>query len=171
MGKARVGLSPGTFDPITFGHMDILRRASKLVDRLVVGVAINPGKDPLFSLDERVEMVKHVTEPMAEEMGIEIDVQPFDKLLIHFAQEVGAELIIRGLRAVADFEFEFQMVGMNRTMNPNIEIAFLMADAKYQAIASRLVKEIASLGGDISAFVSPEVATRVRDKLAARNGG
>ena len=171
MGKARVGLSPGTFDPITFGHMDILRRAAKLVDRLVVGVAINPGKDPLFSLDERVEMVKHVTEPMAKELGIEIVVRPFDRLLIHFAEEVGAELIIRGLRAVADFEFEYQMVGMNRTMNPNIEIAFLMADAKYQAIASRLVKEIASLGGDISAFVSPEVEKRVGDKLAARNGG
>lgn len=171
MGKVRVGLSPGTFDPITFGHMDILRRAAKLVDRLVVGVAINPGKDPLFSLDERVEMVKHVTEPMAEDLGIEIDVRPFDKLLIHFAEEVGAELIIRGLRAVADFEFEYQMVGMNRTMNPNIEIAFLMADAKYQAIASRLVKEIASLGGDIGAFVSPEVEKWVGEKLAARNGG
>ena len=171
MGKARVGLSPGTFDPITFGHMDILRRAAKLVDRLVVGVAINPGKDPLFSLDERVEMVKHVTEPMAKELGIEIDVRPFDKLLIHFAEEVGAELIIRGLRAVADFEFEYQMVGMNRTMNPNIEIAFLMADAKYQAIASRLVKEIASLGGDVGAFVSPEVAKRIGERLAARNGG
>ncbi len=170
MGKARVGLSPGTFDPITFGHMDILRRASKLVDRLVVGVAINPGKDPLFSLDERVEMVQHVTGPIAKQMGIQIDVRPFDKLLIHFAEDVGAELIIRGLRAVADFEFEYQMVGMNRTMNPNIEIAFLMADAKYQAIASRLVKEIASLGGDISAFVSPEVERRVQERLAARNG-
>jgi pantetheine-phosphate adenylyltransferase len=171
LGKARVGLSPGTFDPITFGHMDILRRATRLVDRLVVGVAINPGKDPLFSLEERVEMVQHVTTPMAKETGIEIDVQPFDKLLIHFAEEVGASIIVRGLRAVADFEFEFQMVGMNRTLNPNIEIAFLMADAKYQAIASRLVKEIASLGGDISAFVSPEVVKRVKDKLKARNGG
>jgi pantetheine-phosphate adenylyltransferase len=171
LGKARVGLSPGTFDPITLGHMDILRRATKLVDRLVVGVAINPGKDPLFSLDERVEMVRDATKPIAGEFGIEIDVRPFDKLLIHFAEEVGAEIIIRGLRAVADFEFEFQMVGMNRTLNPNIEIAFLMADAKYQAIASRLVKEIASLGGDIGAFVTPEVAKRVRKKLAEKNGG
>ncbi|HKJ73054.1 MAG TPA: pantetheine-phosphate adenylyltransferase [Alphaproteobacteria bacterium] len=170
MGKARVGLSPGTFDPITFGHMDILRRASKLVDRLVVGVAVNPGKDPLFEFDERVEMVKHVTEPMSSELGIEIDVRPFDGLLIHFAEEVGASIIIRGLRAVADFEFEYQMVGMNRTLNPDIEIAFLMADAKYQAIASRLVKEIAALGGDISAFVSPEVVKRVTERLAARSG-
>ena len=171
MGKARVGLSPGTFDPITFGHMDILRRATKLVDKLVVGVAINPGKDPLFSLEERVEMVQEVTKPLAKDNGVEIDVRPFDGLLIHFADEVGASIIIRGLRAVADFEFEFQMVGMNRTLNPNIEIAFLMADAKYQAIASRLVKEIASLGGDINAFVSPEVAKRVKAKLKARSGG
>jgi len=164
----RTGLYPGTFDPITNGHGDIIERAIKLVDHLVIGVAINEGKGPMFSLDERVEMVRHETAEIAKRAGVEISVRPFDTLLMHFAEEVGAQIIIRGLRAVSDFEYEFQMVGMNMQLNSDIEMVFLMAGAEHQAIASRLVKEIASLGGDISQFVSPSVAKRMREKLAAR---
>ena len=164
----RTGLYPGTFDPITNGHGDIIERAIKLVDHLVIGVAINEGKGPMFSLDERVEMVRHETAEIAKRAGVEISVRPFDTLLMHFAEEVGAQIIIRGLRAVSDFEYEFQMVGMNMQLNSDIEMVFLMAGAEHQAIASRLVTEIASLGGDISQFVSPSVAKRMREKLAAR---
>ena len=164
----RTGLYPGTFDPITNGHGDIIERAIKLVDHLVIGVAIHEGKGPMFSLDERVEMVRHETAEIAKRAGVEISVRPFDTLLMHFAEEVGAQIIIRGLRAVSDFEYEFQMVGMNMQLNSDIEMVFLMAGAEHQAIASRLVKEIASLGGDISQFVSPSVAKRMREKLAAR---
>lgn len=164
----RTGLYPGTFDPITNGHLDIISRAVKLVDHLVIGVAINEGKGPLFSLTERVEMVRHETEAIAKEAGVTISVEPFDILLMHFAEKVGAHFIIRGLRAVSDFEYEFQMVGMNMQLNRDIETVFLMAGAEHQAIASRLVKEIASLGGDISQFTSPFVAERVRAKLAER---
>ena len=164
----RTGLYPGTFDPITNGHGDIIERAIKLVDHLVIGVAINEGQGPMFSLDERVEMVRHETAEIAKRAGVEISVRPFDTLLMHFAEEVGAQIIIRGLRAVSDFEYEFQMVGMNMQLNSDIEMVFLMAGAEHQAIASRLVKEIASLGGDISQFVSPSVAKRMREKLAAR---
>ena len=164
----RTGLYPGTFDPITNGHGDIIERAIKLVDHLVIGVAINEGKGPMFSLDERVEMVRHETAEIAKRAGVEISVRPFDTLLMHFAEEVGAQIIIRGLRAVSDFEYEFQIVGMNMQLNSDIEMVFLMAGAEHQAIASRLVKEIASLGGDISQFVSPSVAKRMREKLAAR---
>ena len=164
----RTGLYPGTFDPITNGHLDIISRAVKMVDHLVIGVAINEAKGPLFSLDERVEMVRHETAGIVKDTGVEISVRPFDILLMHFAEEVGAQIIIRGLRAVSDFEYEFQMVGMNMQLNSDIEMVFLMAGAEHQAIASRLVKEIASLGGDISQFVSPSVAKRMREKLAAR---
>jgi pantetheine-phosphate adenylyltransferase len=164
----RTGLYPGTFDPITNGHIDIIRRAVKLFDRLVIGVAINEGKGPLFPLDERVDLVKHEVAPIAQAAGVTITVEPFDILLMHFAEKVGANFIIRGLRAVSDFEYEFQMVGMNMALNREIEMVFLMAGAKHQAIASRLVKEIASLGGDISHFTSPHVAERVREKFAAR---
>ncbi|MCJ8139074.1 pantetheine-phosphate adenylyltransferase [Falsirhodobacter halotolerans] len=159
----RIGLYPGTFDPITLGHIDILKRASRLVDRLVIGVAINHDKRPLFDLPERVQMVTREAEDI---VGCEIVVHPFENLLIDCARDVGATVIIRGLRAVADFEYEFQMVGMNRAMDDGIETAFLMADARRQAIASRLVKEIARLGGDVSKFVTPPVADALRAKFA-----
>ena len=169
----RTGLYPGTFDPITLGHVDIIGRATSLVDRLVIGIAINRDKGPLFSLEERVSMVEAECAPLARESGVDIVVHPFDNLLIHCAAEVGADVIIRGLRAVSDFEYEFQMVGMNRAMNDDIETVFLMADAHYQAIASRLVKEIARLGGDITGFVPPRVAKALAERFrtaAARVG-
>ncbi|HET7409562.1 MAG TPA: pantetheine-phosphate adenylyltransferase [Paracoccaceae bacterium] len=166
----RIGLYPGTFDPVTRGHIDVIRRAAKLVDRLVIGVAINRDKGPLFTLDERVEMIRRETRPVADATGIEIEPRPFENLLVHFAEEVGAQVIIRGLRAVSDFEYEFQMVGMNRALNAEIEMVFLMAEAQHQAIASKLVKEIARLGGDVSKFVSPEVVEALGAKYAAING-
>jgi pantetheine-phosphate adenylyltransferase len=137
-----------------------------LVDRLVIGVAINRDKGPLFSLEERVEMLQVEAGPLTDHGRAKIEVRPFEKLLMHFAEEVGAQMIIRGLRAVSDFEYEFQMVGMNAQLNPDIETVFLMADVRHQAIASRLVKEIARLGGDISAFTSPHVAKRLTAKFA-----
>jgi pantetheine-phosphate adenylyltransferase len=164
----RTGLYPGTFDPITNGHLDIITRAATLVDHLVIGVAINEAKGPLFTLDERVEMVQHETAKIARNAGVTISVEPYENLLMHFAEKVGAQTIIRGLRAVSDFEYEFQMVGMNMQLNSNIETVFLMARAEHQAIASRLVKEIASLGGDITHFASPYVVRKVNAKMAAR---
>ncbi len=161
----RTGLYPGTFDPVTRGHTDVIRRAAKLVDHLVIGVAINRDKGPLFSLEERVEMIKRETAPIAQKLGIKIEPRPFENLLMHFAEEVGATVIVRGLRAVSDFEYEFQMVGMNRALNDEIEMVFLMADAKNQAIASKLVKEIARMGGDVSKFVSPEVKASLLTKF------
>jgi pantetheine-phosphate adenylyltransferase len=157
----RIGLYPGTFDPVTNGHMDIIGRAMKLVDRLVIGVAKNDDKGPLFSTAERVEMVK------AEVARFDADilVQPFSSLLMHFAEELDASVIVRGLRAVADFEYEFQMTAMNQRLNQDIETVFLMADPRHQAIASRLVKEIARLDGAIDSFVSPAVAQAVREKV------
>lgn len=162
----RIGLYPGTFDPITLGHLDIIRRGASLVDRLVIGAAINRDKGPLFSLEERVAMIEQETRVVAEETGTEILVHPFENLLIDCARDVGATIIIRGLRAVADFEYEYQMVGMNRALDDSVETVFLMAEARHQAIASKLVKEISRLGGDVSKFVSPAV----RDALAAKNG-
>ena len=159
----RVGLYPGTFDPITNGHLDIIGRAVKLVDKLVIGVAVNSGKGPLFTLEERVAMVERETGHLRERA--EIVVLPFESLLMHFAEEVGASIIVRGLRAVADFEYEFQMTAMNQQLNRQIETVFLMADPRHQAIASRLVKEIASLGGDISGFVTPGVTAGVMAKV------
>jgi len=161
----RIGLYPGTFDPLTVGHIDIIRRSASLVDKLVIGVAINQNKGPMFSLDERVAMIDAETADIKANSGIEIVAHPFDNLLIHCAAEVGASVIIRGLRAVADFEYEYQMVGMNRAMNDDIETVFLMAEAQHQAIASKLVKEIARLGGDISKFVTPRVAVALFEKL------
>jgi pantetheine-phosphate adenylyltransferase len=153
----RIGLYPGTFDPITLGHIDIIQRAMALVDRLVIGVAINRDKGPMFTLEERVAMVEAECAAIIAKTGGEIIVHPFENLLIDCARDVGAGIIIRGLRAVADFEYEFQMVGMNRALDASIETVFMMADARRQAIASKLVKEIARLGGDVSKFVTPPV--------------
>ncbi|MGF1607325.1 MAG: pantetheine-phosphate adenylyltransferase [Rhodothalassiaceae bacterium] len=161
----RVGLYPGTFDPITYGHLDIVRRGLKLVDRLVMGVATNPGKGPLFTLEERCAMVAEETAPLGRDHGVEIIVESFDELLMHFAQKMGANIIIRGLRAVSDFEYEFQMAGMNAHLNPNVETVFLMADAKYQPIASKLVKEIAHYGGKVESFIPPRVAEHLSLKM------
>ena len=161
----RIGLYPGTFDPITVGHQDIIRRGALLVDRLVIGVAINRDKGPLFSLDERVEMIEHEWAKLSKDTGTEIVAHPFENLLIDCANEVGAQIIIRGLRAVADFEYEYQMVGMNRVLDSSVETVFLMAEAKHQAIASKLVKEIARLDGDIRHFVSENVAEKLMHRL------
>ena len=165
----RIGLYPGTFDPITLGHIDIIRRASLLVDRLVIGVAINSDKSPLFDLEDRVSMLEEECNYLSGQTGTEIVVHPFENLLIDCAHDVGAQVIVRGLRAVADFEYEFQMVGMNRSLDNSIETVFLMAEAKHQAIASKLVKEIARLNGDISKFVTPHVAKRLLNKLEVSN--
>jgi pantetheine-phosphate adenylyltransferase len=158
----RVGVYPGTFDPITLGHMDIIRRGARLVDRLIIGVATNPSKSPLFSLQERVSHVQQETAGIPN-----VSVVPFDALLMHFAEAQGASVIVRGLRAVADFEYEFQMAGMNQQLNDQIETVFLMADVALQPIASRLVKEIASYGGAIDKFVSSAIAAEVRARIAA----
>ena len=165
--KRLTALYPGTFDPVTLGHLDIIKRAVKLVDHLVIGVAINASKNPIFTLDERVAMVKAEAENLAAGRAT-IEVKPFDTLLVKFAAQVGASMIIRGLRAVSDFEYEFQMVAMNQRLNTEIETVFLMADPRHQAISSKLVKEIALLGGDISPFTTPAVAqaliTRSKEK-------
>jgi pantetheine-phosphate adenylyltransferase len=156
--KQLTGLYPGTFDPVTLGHLDIVKRAVKLVDHLVIGVATGTDKAPLFSLEERVEMWRHEAAVLAKD-GTTIDVQSYSNTLqVDFARKLGAAVIIRGLRAFSDFEYEFQMVAMNQRLNPQIETVFLMADPRHQAISSRLVKEIAILGGDISAFTTPAVA-------------
>jgi pantetheine-phosphate adenylyltransferase len=162
----RIALYPGTFDPVTQGHIDIIQRGAALVDRLVIGVAINRDKGPLFDLEERVAMVEAEIASLAQQTDCEIVVHPFENLLIHCAHDVGAKIIIRGLRAVADFEYEYQMVGMNRAMDDSVEIVFLMAEAKHQAIASKLVKEIARLGGDITKFVTPAVETALKAKFS-----
>jgi pantetheine-phosphate adenylyltransferase len=158
----RIGVYPGTFDPITLGHMDIIRRGAKLVDRLVIGVTTNPSKSPMFTLQERMEMVQR------EVASVEgsVTVVSFDSLLMDFAEREGASMIVRGLRAVADFEYEFQMAGMNQQLNDRVETVFLMADVSLQPIASRLVKEIAIYGGDIRKFVTPAVAEDVRQRIA-----
>src|SRR6056297_2144374 len=161
----RIALYPGTFDPITLGHLDIIRRAALLVDRLVIGVAINRDKGPLFSLEERVAMIEAECAKLTDQTGTEIIAHPFENLLIDCAHDVGARLIVRGLRAVTDFEYEFQMVGMNRALDNTVETVFLMADANHQAIASKLVKEIARLEGDISKFVTPPVRAALLDKF------
>jgi pantetheine-phosphate adenylyltransferase len=163
----RVGLYPGTFDPVTNGHLDVIARAARLLDRLIVGVSSSAGKGPMFSLEERVEMVQAEIASIANKNGMVIEVMPFDTLLIAFARRIGASMIVRGLRAVTDFDFEFQMFGMNYRMAPDIETVYLMASENHQFIASRLVKEVAMLGGDISSFVPPltheRVLTRIRE--------
>ncbi len=162
----RIGLYPGTFDPITLGHVDIIRRAAALVDKLVIGVAINRDKGPLFTLEERVSMLEAECAQLSEQTGTEIVAHPFENLLINCAHDVGAQIIVRGLRAVADFEYEYQMVGMNRSLDDSVETVFLMAEARHQAIASKLVKEIARLGGDVSKFVTPQVREALIERLA-----
>lgn len=164
----RIGLYPGTFDPITNGHLDIIGRAVKLVDKLIIGVAINEGKGPLFSLEERTQMVMAEARKLAN--GVEIEARPFDNLLIHFAEQCGASVIIRGLRAVSDFEYEFQMVAMNQQMNDDIETVFLMADPHHQAVSSRLVKEIARLGGRADLFVPAAVNEKLLAKYGTKKG-
>jgi len=161
----RVGLYPGTFDPITNGHLDIISRGLKLYDRLIIGVAINEAKKPLFELDQRVAMVEREVTKLGGEGKAVVEVRPFDGLLMHFAESCGAGSIVRGLRAVSDFEYEFQMASMNEQLNPDIETVFLMADVKHQAVASRLVKEIAKLGGDVSSFVTADVKQELLEKF------
>ena len=168
MATKRIGLYPGTFDPVTLGHLDIVKRALKLVDHLVIGLATGTGKNPLFSLEERVAMWQHEAAALTKDHA-SIEVVPFhDKLQVDLAREVGASIVVRGLRAVTDFEYEFQMVGMNQRLNPEIETVFLMADPRHQAIASRLVKEIAMLGGNVEPFLTPYVADLLVKRCAER---
>lgn len=162
--KPLVGVYPGTFDPITLGHMDIIHRATRVVDRLVIAVAVNSGKSPLFSIEERVEMAREAAAMNNNEA--EVEVRSFGNLLVHIAEEVGATLIVRGLRAVSDFEYEFQMASMNARLNPDVETVFLTASEHHQFISSQLVKEIARLGGDVSSFVSAAVAERIAARVA-----
>lgn len=166
MSAQRVALYPGTFDPVTLGHLDIIQRAVKLFDHLVIGIANNPSKNQAFTIEERIEMMRRETAPLSGGERATITVESFDTLLIHFARKVGAMVIIRGLRAVSDFEYEFQMVAMNQRLEPNIETVFLMADPRHQAIASRLVKEIASFGGDVGAFTTPTIAAALKKRFA-----
>jgi len=166
MSATRIGLYPGTFDPVTLGHMDIIKRAVKLVDHLVIGVANNPSKTQAFTIEERVAMLRSETAPLAGDGRATIAVETFETLLIHFARKIGARVIIRGLRAVSDFEYEFQMVGMNQRLDPDVETVFLMADPRHQAIASRLVKEIAAFGGDVTSFTTPAVAAALKKRFA-----
>jgi pantetheine-phosphate adenylyltransferase len=163
--ELRVGVYPGTFDPVTRGHLDIISRATRVVDRLILGVAINEDKGPLFSLDERVALLAEELKSIKNRDGSAIEVKPFDNLLTQFATSIGASVVIRGLRAVSDFEFEFQMVGMNSRLAPDVETVFLMAADKYQFISSRLVKEIGRLGGDVSEFVSPGVCEKLIERF------
>ncbi len=167
MSSSRVGVYPGTFDPLTAGHMDVIVRALKVVDRLIVGIAVNAGKGPLFSVAERAEMVEAEVARLRNGDGSHIEVRTFDNLLTHFVSEVGGTIVIRGLRAVSDFEYEFQMAGMNSRLNPEIETVFLMASERHHFIASRLVKEVARYGGDISDFVTPAVRDRIIAKLGS----
>ena len=160
----RIAVYPGTFDPITLGHLDIIRRGAHLVDRLVIGVTTNPSKEPMFSVAERMAMVEREIDGIADN----VSVVEFDSLLMNFAEEQGASMILRGLRAVADFEYEFQMAGMNQQLNDDIETVFLMADVSLQPIASKLVKEIARYGGRIDKFVTPAVAADVARHLSGR---
>ena len=169
MSAKRVGLYPGPFDPMTAGHRDIVRRAAKLVDHLIVGVAANAGKGPLFSLDERVALMEADIATLPKDVADRIEVRPFSSLLMDFAVERGASVIIRGLRAISDFEYEFQMAGMNARLNSDVETAFLMASERQQFVSSRFVKEICALGGDVTEFVSPNVLSALKKRLAERD--
>jgi len=162
--KNRIGIYPGTFDPVTKGHLHLIRRASRLVDHLVIGVADSARKGPLFTIDERIEMVRSDIANMHEK-GCDIEIRPFSDLLVHFAKKVSATCIFRGLRAVSDFEYEFQLTGMNAKLDPEIETVFLMASEKWQFVSASFVKEICSLGGDVDEFVTPQVAEKLRKKF------
>jgi pantetheine-phosphate adenylyltransferase len=165
MPDQRVAIYPGTFDPVTNGHLDIIGRGARLVDRLIVAVAVNAGKGPLFDLDARVALLEEEIRHLPADSAARIEVRPFRSLLMRFAEECGAGIILRGLRAVSDFEYEFQMAGMNHRLNPAVETVFLMASETHQFISSRFVKEIARLGGDVGSFVSPRVAQRMRRRF------
>lgn len=170
----RIAIYPGTFDPVTNGHLDIIGRGALLVDRLIVGVAVNAGKGPLFGLADRVALLEDEVRRLPGNVGRKIDVRPFETLLMHFAEHCNANVILRGLRAVSDFEYEFQMTGMNHRLNPRVETVFLMASETHQFISSRFVKEIARLGGDVTSFVSARVAARMTVQIArsgASNAG
>ncbi len=171
MAQTLIGLYPGSFDPITNGHLDIIRRAAKIVDRLIVGVAVNAGKSPLFTIDERVEVVREEIAAEGAALAEKAEIRAFQGLLMHYARDVGARIIVRGLRAVTDFDYEFQMTGMNARLDREIETVFLMASEKHQFISSRLVKEIGFLGGDVTSFVSPRVAEHLVKRIAERQGG
>lgn len=164
MAAERTGVYPGTFDPITLGHSDIIRRATRLVDRLIIAVAVNDGKGPLFPLEDRIELVRAETANL--DIDTVIEVQPLTTLLMTFVKQSGAQIIVRGLRAVSDFDYEFQMTGMNAKLDPSVETVFLMASGDHQFISSRFVKEIAALGGDVSGFVSARVLMRLPAQLA-----
>ena len=165
MTQSRIGIYPGTFDPITNGHSDIIRRAIKIVDRLVIGVARNDSKGPLFATDERVEIVRDEVTHLENGDAKRIEVRAFDTLLMDFARSVGATVVVRGLRAVSDFEYELQMASINARLNSQVETVFLMASDRYQFISSRFVKEIGALGGDVSHFVSSRVALRLAERF------
>ncbi|MBL8697481.1 MAG: pantetheine-phosphate adenylyltransferase [Alphaproteobacteria bacterium] len=167
MTAERIAIYPGTFDPVTNGHLDIIGRGTVLVDKLIVGVAVNAGKGPLFALSERVALLEEEIRHLPPAVGAKIEVRPFQSLLIRFAEECRANVILRGLRAVSDFEYEFQMAGMNHRLNPRVETVFLMASETHQFISSRFVKEIARLGGDVTSFVSKRVAARMAAQFAA----
>jgi len=163
--RSRIGLYPGTFDPVTNGHLDVIARAARLLDKLVVGISLSAGKSPLFTLEERVELTRAEIAHLDGRDGMVIEVVSFEGLLVQFARDIGACMIVRGLRAVTDFDYEFQMAGMNYRMAPDIETVFLMASESHQFIASRLVKEVAALGGDISSFVPALTLARTLQRL------
>jgi pantetheine-phosphate adenylyltransferase len=165
---SRVGLYPGTFDPMTNGHLDVIRRALKLVDHLVVAIGVNATKQPLISLEERFALIEAEAGPVAKEIGSKISTASFSGLVVNAADEHGANVIIRGLRGAVDFEYETQMVGMNRVMNPHVETVFLAASPETQFISSTLVRQIASMGGDITPFVPPLVKTKVLAAVTAK---
>lgn len=167
MSQKRVGVYPGTFDPFTLGHFDIVQRALKVVDHLIIGVADNAIKNPLFDVNERKAMVERDVQQLLAQ-GMSVEVRSFDELLIHFVRNSGANVIVRGLRAVSDFEYEFQMAGMNASIDSSIETIFLMASDKYQFIASRFIKEVRRLNGDISPFVSNHVAQCLAQKFSSK---
>ena len=169
----RIAVYPGTFDPITNGHLDIIRRATRMLDRVIVAVAINDGKGPLFPLEERIAMVREECAALAKAGNGDmerVEVRPFDTLLVGFAREMGAQIIVRGLRALSDFEYEFQMAGMNARLAPEVETVFLMASERQTFISSRFVKEIARLGGDVSSFVPPGAARRLAKRFGKSIG-
>jgi pantetheine-phosphate adenylyltransferase len=170
MTKKLVGVYPGTFDPMTNGHLDVISRATRVVDELIIGVAANVGKSPMFTIEERAAMVEEELPHLSNTNGLKIEVRPFKTLLMHFVMESGASVIIRGLRAVSDFEYEFQMAGMNSRLNQDVETVFLMASDKHQFISSRFVKEIGLLGGDVGHFVSPRVEQKLRERFSSLSG-